>query len=74
MTFRKEVLTRLLIEIEMATIDLSVEVAFLPQYVEYRHVAKHTVRLGLYLPFCVDKGRQRVLLPMDGLETATVWR
>ena len=27
MTFRKEVLTRLLIEIEMATIDLSIEVA-----------------------------------------------
>ena len=32
----------------------------------------HTVRLGLYLPYCVDKVRQRVLLTMDGLETATV--
>ena len=32
----------------------------------------HTVRLGLYLPYCVDKVGQRVLLTMDGLETATV--
>ena len=63
------------IEIEMATMDSSVQLPrFLPQYWEYRHIAKHTVRLGLCLPYCVDKARQRVLLTMDGLETATVWR
>ena len=33
---------------------------------------KHMVRLGLYPPFCVDKVKQRVLLTLDGLETATV--
>ena len=55
------------IEIEMA---MSVQSPrFLPQYWEYRHIAKHTVRLGLCLPYCVDKVRQGVL---DELETATV--
>jgi hypothetical protein len=59
----------------MATIDQAFKLAcLLPQYMEYRHIAKHTVRLGLCLPYCVDKVRQRVLLTMDGLETATVWR
>ena len=59
----------------MAAIDSSTQsLRFLPQYWEYRHIARHTVRLGLYLPYCVDKVRRRVLLTMDGLQTATVWR
>ena len=40
----------------MAAIDSSTQsLRFLPQYWEYRHIARHTVRLGLYLPYCVDK-------------------
>ena len=39
----------------MGTMDAIVEVAtFLPQYLKYRHIAKHTVRLA----YCVDKVRQ----------------
>ena len=59
----------------MATIHSSTQNyrLFLPKYWEYRHIAKHMVRLGLYLSFCVDKVKQRVLT-VDGLETATVCR
>ena len=39
MTFRKEVLTRLLIKIEMATIDLSVEVALFSATVRAVHIS-----------------------------------
>ena len=68
LTLRKEVLTRLLIKIEMAMIDLIVQLSAI---VEYRHITEHTVRLGVCLPYCIDG--VRVLLTMDGLETASVW-
>ena len=47
MTFRKEVRTRLLIKIEMAMIDPSVEVALFSATVRAVHIAKHTVRSTL---------------------------
>ena len=45
---------------------------FLPEYWEYRHIAKYMVRVGLYLRCYVDKVKQRVLFTMDVPETATV--
>ena len=33
---------------------------FLPEYWEYRHIAKYMVRVGLYLRCYVDKVKQRV--------------
>ena len=50
---------------QMATIDWSTQLLhFLRQYWEYRHIARHTVS--------IDKVRQRVLLTMDGLQTAAL--
>ena len=45
---------------------------FLLEDWKYRHIAKHMVRVGLYLRCCVDKVKQRVLFTMDVPETATV--
>ena len=47
---------------------------FLPEYWEYRHIAKYMVRVGLYLRCCVDKVKQRVLFTMAVPEMATVCR
>ena len=33
---------------------------FLPEYLEYRHIANYMVRVGLYLRCYVDKVKQRV--------------
>ena len=65
LTFRKEALMRLPIEIEMATIDSIVVVATFSATVL-------GVQAYHYLPYCVDKVRQRVLLTMDGLKTAAI--
>ena len=77
MIFRKEVLTRLLINIEMNTIDSIIQVTFTDTTGrEYKNIAKHTVTvtLDLYLPYCVNRQIEIVILTMDGLETVTVWR
>ena len=57
MTFRKEVLTRLIIKIEMATIDLSVAVALFSATVRAVQTLLSIVRLGVCLPYCVNKVR-----------------
>ena len=57
LTFIEEIQTRLLNKIEMVTIDSIVQLATFFGSTDY----------------CLDKVRQRVLLTMDGLETAAVW-
>ena len=59
---------RLVIEIEMATIDSIIQLATFSAivYWEYQHISKHTVRLGLCLPL-LCKVRHKFYLPwMDG--------
>ena len=76
MIFRKEVLTRLLINIEMNTIDSIIQVTFTDTTGREYNIAKHTVTitLDLYLPYCVYRQIEIVTLTMDGLEMVTVWR
>ena len=47
---------------------------FLPEYWVYRHISMYMVRVGLYVRYCVDKVKQRVLFTMDVPETVTVCR
>ena len=56
----------------MATIDSIVQLAMFSAIV-LGIQAKHTVRLGLCRPYCIDKVRQRVQPTVDGLEMAAVW-
>ena len=72
--FRKEVLMRLLLMAFDDGYDRLNYRRFLPEYWEYRHISKYMVRVGLYVHYCVDKVKQRVLFTMDVPETATVCR